>query len=395
MARTPVAPELRRARIAVSALFLTNGAVLANLLPRYPEIKLALGLSNAQYGVAIAAFPVGALIAGLSAGAVIRRLGSPFVASVGTVLAATAILLASVSPSLALLVLAFAIGGAFDSLVDVAQNAHALRVQRGYGRSILNSFHALWSLGAVIGGLMGAAAISLGLPLIVHLAISGALFSLVALVARAWMLPGADAPEPAAVIDDAPPARATVRSYLLLGVFALLAVGGAFSEDAGMSWAALYLGRELGASAQIAAFGLIAMMSMQFLGRIIGDGLVDRFGQRRIAQIGGLIIAVGLGSALAFPSVIGTIIGFGAIGLGCATLVPAAFEAAESIPGLAHGTGLTILSWLMRIGFLISPPLVGLLADATSLRTALIVVPIMGVIIALAAGKLRGRTPRG
>lgn len=393
MARTPVAPELRRARIAVSAMFLTNGAVLANLLPRYPEIKLALGLSNAQYGIAIAAFPVGALIAGLSAGVVIRRLGSPFVAAVGTVLAATAILLASVSPSLALLVLAFGVGGALDSLVDVAQNAHALRVQRGYGRSILNSFHALWSLGAVIGGLMGAAAISLGLPLVVHLAISGALFSLVALVARSWMLPGADAPEPVATVDDAPPVRATMRSYLLLGAFALLAVGGAFSEDAGMSWAALYLGQELGASAQIAAFGLIAMMSMQFVGRIIGDGVVDRFGQRRIAQLGGVIIALGLGSALAFPSVIGTIIGFGAVGLGCATLVPAAFEAAESIPGLAHGTGLTILSWLMRIGFLISPPLVGLLADATSLRTALVVVPIMGVIIAIAAGKLRGRTP--
>lgn len=404
------APDVRRARIAVAALFLTNGALFANLVPRYPEIKAGLDLGNATYGLAVAAFPAGAITAGLAAAALVRRFGSARVAVAGTVLTAAGLLLAGLAPALPLLVVALFAAGAMDAFTDVAQNAHGLRVQRRYGRSIINGFHALWSVGAVVGGGMAAAAIALGLPLGVHLAITGALFAVVALVALRWCLPGLDGEAPDAVAAEsiATPAGAPAgagpagagaalarasrgRTGVVLAALVLVAVAGTLVEDAGSTWAAVYLSGSLGAPATLAAAGFVALVGAQFVGRLVGDRLVDRFGQRAVARTGGALVALGTGLALAFPSVPGTIAGFAAAGFGVATLVPAAMQQADELPGLRAGTGLTLVSWLMRLGFLLSPPIVGLVADATSLRTGLLVLPLAGVVVVLLAGVLAPR----
>lgn len=404
------APDVRRARVAVAALFLTNGALFANLVPRYPEIKAGLDLGNATYGLAVAAFPAGAITAGLAAAALVRRFGSARVAVAGTVLTAAGLLLAGLAPALPLLVVALFAAGAMDAFTDVAQNAHGLRVQRRYGRSIINGFHALWSVGAVVGGGMAAAAIALGLPLGVHLAITGALLAVVALVALRWCLPGLDgeAPDAAAAETAATPAGAPAgaepagagaalarasrgRTAAVLAALVLVAVAGTLVEDAGSTWAAVYLSGSLGAPATLAAAGFVALVGAQFVGRLVGDRLVDRFGQRAVARTGGALVALGTGLALAFPSVPGTIAGFAAAGFGVATLVPAAMRQADELPGLRAGTGLTLVSWLMRLGFLLSPPIVGLVADATSLRTGLLVLPLAGVVVVLLAGVLAPR----
>ncbi len=404
------APDVRRARVAVAALFLTNGALFANLVPRYPEIKAGLDLGNASYGLAVAAFPAGAITAGLAAAALVRRFGSARVAVAGTVLTAAGLLLAGLAPALPLLVVALFAAGAMDAFTDVAQNAHGLRVQRRYGRSIINGFHALWSVGAVVGGGMAAAAIALGLPLGVHLAITGALFAVVALAALRWCLPGLDGETPDAVAAEAvaTPAGAPAgaepagtgaalarasrgRTAAVLAALVLVAVAGTLVEDAGSTWAAVYLSGSLGAPATLAAAGFVALVGAQFVGRLVGDRLVDRFGQRAVARTGGALVALGTGLALAFPSVPGTIAGFAAAGFGVATLVPAAMQQADELPGLRAGTGLTLVSWLMRLGFLLSPPIVGLVADATSLRTGLLVLPLAGVVVVLLAGVLAPR----
>ena len=384
-ATTPTSPSLtenRRARMAVALLFLTNGAVPANLVPLFPSIKAGLGLSNAEFGFAIAAGPVGALSSGLLAGMLIRRFRSARVAVAGMILASICALLAGVAPTGVLLAASLFLLGAMDSVVDVAQNSHGLRVQRRYGRSILNSFHAVWSVGAVLGALMGGAAAGLGIPPAIHLSISAVVFSAVNLIGYRFLLPGPEPVQPAApaAADGTSRVRSTVRlgTYATLLALGLIAVSGSIVEDAGSSWAALYLSGSLGAGATIAALGFVALAGMQFVGRIIGDRLVDRFGQRAVARTGGAITAVGMGLALAFPSIPGTIIGFGAAGFGIATLVPAAMHAADELPGVPRGVGLTVVSWLLRVGFLLSPPLVGLVADATSLRVGLLSVVLAG-----------------
>lgn len=397
MAPPPTRPDLavRRARGAVGAMFLTNGALYANLVPRLPEIKSALELDNASYGLAIAAFPTGSVVSGLAAGFVVRRFGSAGVAAVGTVLTGAGTLAAGLSPTFALLVAALFLGGASDAITDVAQNTHGLRVQRRYGRSIINGFHAVWSIGAVLGGSMAAAAIALGVPLGVHLGTSLALFAVVAAVAFHFRLRGPDGDAADAGTTATTPGLRTggpsARTVVLLGALVLLAIGGTLVEDAGSSWATLYLHGSLGAPAALAATGYVALVGAQTVGRLVGDRLVDRFGQRAVARAGGVLIAVGMGVALAWPTVPGTIAGFAVAGLGSATIIPAAMHEADELPGLRPGTGLTVVSWLLRLGFLASPPLVGMVADAVGLRTGLLVVPVAGVLVVLLAGALRPR----
>ncbi|NQX15623.1 MFS transporter [Rathayibacter sp. VKM Ac-2857] len=396
-ALAPPSPESRRARTAVAALFLTNGALFANLVPRFPEIKADLALDNAAYGVSIAAFPAGAIVAGLAAAVVIRRLGSGRAAVLGTILTAVGTVLAGFSPSLLVFAGALAFAGATDAITDVAQNTHGLRVQRRYGRSIINSFHAIWSIGAVLGGSMAAGAIALGLPRAVHLSISGVLFAAVSLTALRFLLPGRDDETTAESAGAATAMRVRIRPrvVLLLAALVAVAIAGTLVEDAASTWAAVYLGGSLGATAAVAAYGFVALVGAQFVGRIIGDRLVDRFGQRTVVRVGGLIAALGMGAALAFPSVPGTILGFAAAGFGLATTVPAAMHEADEIRGLRAGTGVKIVSWLMRLGFLLSPPIVGLVADGAGLRAGLLVVPIAGVVAVLLAGVLSRRRTTG
>jgi len=371
-------------------MFLTNGAIFANLVPRFPEIKTELALSNTAYGVVVAAFPVGALVAGIAAGAVIRRLTSARTALLCTVGIAVLVCAAGLATTPVLLAALLFAGGACDAVTDVAQNTHGLRVQRAYGRSIINSLHAVWSAGAMLGAGMAAGAIALHVPIGVHLGVSAAVFAGVALAAYPFLLTGRDdAVDPTG--DAGVTSRPGRRVYVALALLVVIATAGAVVEDAGSSWAALYLGSGLGAEGAVAALGYVALLGSQFVGRVTGDRLVDRFGERSVARGGGLLVAAGMGLALAFPSVPGTIAGFAAAGLGAATVIPAAMHGADRLPGLRAGTGLTALAWLMRVGFVGAPPIVGLIADATSLRGGLLVVPIAGLAVVAAAGVLTGR----
>jgi MFS family permease len=144
----------------------------------------------------------------------------------------------------------------------------------------------------------------------------------------------------------------------------------------------------------VAVFGYTALVWFMFVGRLLGDRLVDRFGERTVVRVGGLVTATGMGAALAFPSVGGTIAGFAAAGLGVATLIPAAMHAADLLPGLRPGTGLTVVTWLMRVGFFGAPLLSGYISEVAGLRVGLLIVPVAGVLASLLAGVLqRHRAP--
>jgi MFS family permease len=417
MPRAHEARALQRARAAVSVLFLVNAVLYANLVPRLPEVKDALGLSNASLGAALASMPAGALLAGLFAPVVISRFGSARVASTGLIGMCAALVGVPLAGSWVGFAAALFALGALDSVVDVAQNAHGFRVQRRYARSIVNAFHGLWSAGAVLGGLMGSVAAGFAVPLGWHLTATAAFFGSLALLSWRFLLPGPEDterattaggpdrevfagdrdPDAAAEPDPTPPptqrdaAVAVSRhTVLLLAALGVLAMAGSFVEDAGASWGALYLRNEVGAGAALAGAAFVALQGAMTVGRLTGDRFVDRYGQRRVARVGGGLIAAGIALTLALPSVYTAVVGFGAAGLGVATLVPAVMHTADEIPGLRHGVGLTVVSWLLRVGFLVSPPLIGVLADLRSLRAALVVVVAAGVTIAVLGRVLNG-----
>lgn len=439
-----LSPErLRRARLGAALLFLVNGAVFANLLPRLPQIKDAFELSNSVYGFVVIAFPLGSLLAGTAPAPIMRRWGSGRTAVMGSVAIALMILLAGVSGGIGgglLVLLAYIVplmlAGMLDAITDTAQNAQALDVQRAMGRSILNSMHALWSLGSVIGGLMGTAALALQVPLAVHLAISGILFSAVAVFAGTRVLTmeevarvrplaessaqqdalPADGPEPAQDLpglseQDAPGVAAAAhepssgaasaataspgsagparRAVLMLLLISVVSITGVMVEDLGQNWSALYLSQVLEASATMAGLGLVALMCAQFIGRLLGDRMVDRLGHVTMARLGAVGIAAGLGLVVAAPAPAAAVAGFFLAGLGSATLVPSAYHAADLVPGLRPGTGLAVVSWLMRGAFLSLSPFVGVVSDALGLRLAFLVIPVAAVLAVLTAGHLR------
>jgi MFS family permease len=438
--------RLRHARVAVSAVFFINAVLYANLVPRLPEVKDRLDLSNAALGSAIAAMPVGALLAGLLAPALIQRLGSAKVTSFGLVVLAVAVAGVPLSGTWIVFAGLMLVIGALDAVVDVAQNAHGFRVQRGYGRSIVNAFHGLWSVGAVVGGLLGSVAAGLSVPLAAHLSASAAVFGVAAFLAYRLLLDGPEdaervangggasggavdsgggtgvsgtavssgavdsgaadssAADSSSSVSSGPmvgggvapeiPARRWGRlpghTVLMLAALGALAACGAFVEDAGASWGALYLRGEVGTSVAAGGLAFVALQVAMTAGRLTGDRVVNRFGQRRVALAGGAAITLGMGVALAVPSLGTTLLGFTLAGLGVATLIPAVMHTADELPGLPHGVGLTIVSWLLRVGFLISPTVVGFVADAISLRVALLGVVLAGVGVLLLGRVLVG-----
>lgn len=378
----------RRARGAVMALFAVNGATYNSLVPRFPALRDGLGLSNAELGVAIAAFPGAALVVGVLAGPLIARFGSGRVAASVSLLGALLLPLVAVAPGWWALAAALFVLGVTDAWTDAAMNAQGLVVQGRYGRSIINGLHATWSVAAVGAGLLGAAAAGLGVPIGWHL--TAVAVVLVVTSAVAWVF---TVPDPE---DHAEVAGGGVRSVLrsrpavlgLLAIAGLMVCSGAV-EDSSASWGAVYLRDDLGAGAFVAGLPFVAFQICMTAGRIGGDRVVDRYGAVRVARLGALVAAVALGVALLVAHPVAAVVGWAVAGLGVAVLFPLAFAAAGAVPGVRPGDGIAVVGFLARLGFLVMPPVIGAIADASTVGTGLLLVPAAALGAAVLARSLR------
>lgn len=378
--RRPVDRATRRARGAVAALFLSNAVVLGSVVPWYPAIKAELDLSNTALGLAIAMGPLAAISIGATAGPLIGRLGSGRTATLTALLQLVALPVIGLAGAWPVLALGMVVLGGTDTITDAAMNAHGMRIQRRYRRSIINSFHALWSLGAVLGGLVASAMVGLGVARSVHLVVTAGVLAVVVVVADRMLLPGpenTERPDEVATSETAgtPGVRQAIRTaFVTLAGLGVMLMAAVMIEDVAASWSAIHLRETVGSTAFVAGLGFVLSQSGMVVGRMLGDRVVDAVGPVMVARGGFLLGAVGVGTAALGTQPWIVLVGFALGGLGVSTLYPLVMAASGEIPGVRSGDGIAIASWLSRFGFLVGPPLVGVVADAVGLRIALSIV---------------------
>lgn len=406
----PYAPHvpdsIKRARIATVFLFFANGLALSSLTPRLADLQGQLNMTDISLGLVLTAGAAGGLLLGPLAAPGIHRFGSGKFSVISLFIMLPLLPLVGVAPTaLTLAVVMFGLGAA-DAVMDAAQNAQGLEVQRIYKRSIINNMHAFWALGTVVGATVGALTLAFDFSLAWTLTGVAVASAIGALITSRWLLPksltwaqaedladdhltqvdpGSLAPIEKVRVWKLP--RITALPLAALGTFIAMVV---IVEDVPPRWSSIYL-TDTGAAAGIAGFGVVAFTVSLTIGRFLGDSFVNKFGERAVAQVSMAVVAIALSTALFVGNGIGFIIACAVVGLGVATLFPAAMHAATYIPGISAGTAITIISWLSRAGFTISPLLVGVISQYVGIQWGIGIAVLAALLIIPLARFLRAK----
>jgi predicted MFS family arabinose efflux permease len=388
----------RRAQLAVAAIFLVNGAMFANWVARVPAVKDHVGAGAGALGLALLGLAGGSLVTMPLAGRLCERIGSGKVVLASGLAAALALSGPALAPNAPALGVALAIYGGAFGLLDVAMNVQAVAVVRRVGRPIMPWFHAAFSLGGLAGATTGALAAELGLSSLTHFGLAGAAAAAVVLSTRRHLLP-----DRGARADDSGrrsgrrsrrvPSRRTRRFLVGLGAIAACA---AMAEGAMADWTALFLRDVTGARAGVAALGFAAFSITMTAGRLGGEAAIRRLGAVRLLRLGGAVATTGVLLAVATGSAAAGLVGFGLVGLGFSCAFPLALTTAGESSDGSGGSEIAAVSVIGYLGFLVGPPLIGLLADAVELRVAILAVagPTLGL-VALAGVVRRDPAPDG
>lgn len=371
----PHPPVNRKARAAATVAFATNGALPASLLARYAEVQEILGLDAGTFGLVIAGFMVGAACAFQIPALILRRLGSGRTTSFGTFGFAVMLVVGCVGVGVGkpwLFLVGLLVAGFLDAVVDVAQNSQGLQVQEQYGRSVLTSMHAGWSIGAATGGVVGILAAIAGVSLVLHMTLWGLLCSAVVFIASRWFIPTQQVEEDSA-------GKVGKSAILLLIPLVLVALAGISVEDIGSNWSAILLATERGVPVAAAGIGLSVLLGAQFIGRLLGDRFIDTVGSRAAVISALVTLTTGLLIAAWAPTMALTLVGLAMAGLGCAITVPLAFSGADAIPGLKAHAGVAWINWMMRAATVALTPMIGGITNIAGLPVAITVIAMIGV----------------
>ncbi len=351
---------------------------------RIPAVKERLDLGEAQLGLALGLVALGALVAMPVSGWMSARGGSRRTTRFAFVGCCLAIPLPALAPSYALMLPAALLLGAGNGSLDVAMNAHGVAVERRHESPILSSFHAAFSGGALIGASTGGLAAGAGLDVRWHLLVVAAVGLAIGLVACRALLP-ADADhgggEAAGPLLAKPP-----RALWAVGAVGFCAL---VCEGATADWSAVYVKESLDAHAGVATLAFAAFSATMTIGRAIGDRLTSAWGPEALVRRGGLLSAAALAAALLIGRPIAAIAGFALLGIGIATMVPVVFRAASEVDGVTPGVGIAAASTMGYFGFLIAPPIIGAVAELTSLPLALGLLVLLSLVMAALAPRVR------
>ncbi len=375
---------LRRARVAVAATFIINGFTVGTFVARIPDIKRALSLSNGALGFSLLFVSIGVFLALKPAGKYSARLGSRPVIFSSTL--ALAIILPSVGAlfSFEWLLFSLFIFGFTLATQDVSMNAHGIVVEQRAQRRLMGSFHGMFSIGTLFGGIIGGILSQIEITLLQQSFVLSFIILILAFRIKPLFFP--------AEVDrhDFGDKKRTRHPFVfwILGFFGLLA---AISEGAAGDWGGVLARDAFGATPFISTLPYILFCTAMIVGRFSGDYLAQRFGAAIVIASGGFIAGTGLATGLIIGGVPALMISWFLLGIGLSVVIPLMFSAAGTLatrdyPGLiAPSEAVAKVSGVSYFGFVLGPPLIGFIADAIELRWSLFLLVILTYLLIFAS----------
>ena len=393
-----LAPEVRTARHQLLGLYLLLGLTVSSWLARLPSVRASLDLSTAELGTILLVGAVGSLATVLIAGAFVARWGSRTTLVTAAVIFSVANVLLGLGPttgSVGVLVLGVLLMSMSFALGNVPINVETVVIERRMGRTVVPQFHAAFSVGAVLGSLVGALAAWGQVPLLVQ-------FGAVSLLTLVWrllavpgaVLPGAAAPVAAAQLHDAPPPRRGAglrtalsawreRRTLLVGVVVMSA---ALSEGSANNWLAIAVVDGFAEPEAVAAVVFGVFVASMTAARLAGTRLIDRFGRVAVLTGSGIVSLVGLAVFGLAPNLLLATVGVVGWGLGAGLVVPIGMAAVSTDPLRAAGR-VAVVSAFASVASIAAPPLIGVVAEHIGTRHALLLI----AVVLVAGTALSGR----
>ena len=387
------ARELRNAAVATGVVFAVSGAVFATWVSRLPSVRDRVDAGSAELGLALLCIGLGSLGTMPFTGRLCARFGSRYIVLVTALPGCATLALLAHVPSVGGLAAALFGWGALYGAWDVAMNVHGSAVEQRAGRAWMPRFHAGWSIGGITGAGLGALAAGLSVPVSAHFGAAACVLAVTVLVASRWFVPDrAAAPERSPHATAVPPQRARLLTGPLV-VVGLLTACATCIEGAAADWIALYLTDDRAAGPSAASGGYAVFAVAMATSRLAGTGVIERFGRGRAVRAAGVLTCAGIIATLSAPGLVGSYAGVLLWGAGVAIVFPAAMSRAGETSG-REGDAIAAVSTIGYGGFLIGPPLVGILAEHVGLGGALwsLLVLAAGIVGLGGAAATRSRT---
>jgi MFS family permease len=379
----PVRDPFRRSQLAIAALFCFLGFQYGTWVSRVPALKTRLDLSAAEVGLLLLAPGLGAALSFPLVARLMKRLGSRRLAGLSALALIVVLAALAVVPTFPVAVLVLFCDGVAIACLNVAMNAQGAALEAKYQRNTMAKLHAVFSGGVFCAALLasGMTAISGALP--VHFAVAGAVLLL--LVAFAWT---GTLTEDGPAEESAPAQRKARRWYLPARVTVLLSLAMVFAElteGAMNDWSALYLRDVAHAATELTPLGIATVSGMMLLARLFADGWRARWGDKPVVIAGGILAACGLALALLLGGVVPALAGFACVGLGMAAVTPCIYVAAARL----GPDSLALVAAMGTTGLLAGPPIIGFVANASSLVYGMTVVVAAALLVAVFIGQVR------
>lgn len=375
---------LKRVRWAVFSFYFMQGLCFSSWASRIPDIKMTLGLNDAAWGTILLMIPLGQITGMMFSGFVVSKVGSKKILRFTVAGYCLTLIAIGSAESELILLTSLIIFGIFGNFCNIAINTQGVTVESMYSKPIMASFHGGWSLAGLVGGAVGLIMTSSGIPPVFH-------FSLIALAVIVNTAVNIRYLQP-----DIRPARATgeeaktrKRPESFLFWLGTLAFCGMAAEGAMADWSGLYLKDIVKMPHHLAPLGLTVYMVTMASGRFFVDRFTQQWGRKRVLQGGGTFIFLGLSLAVICPHPFLTLIAFMITGMGTAGIVPTVYSVAGKKTKIPASIALTFVSSISFLGFLLGPPLIGYLSEATSLRYSYGLIGLAGICIAVLASRMK------